>query len=264
MGHLHKFARYLTLRTQKFRRYFTILGSSDDQLQANWLAWIIQALVIALFVAVLHLFFPHPYSFMELWQTKGTLPQWLLDSKPILYWALGFTLFVAATTKNTWRENHNAEEFLQRGLWVSLRAGVMEEIVFRWLIFMASIILAQIFDFILGGFLFERGLLRFANEEFLLPLADYVTNGLLHNVLSNKDTWYIATAVLLANAKFRDGHKYQGFFGLVNSWFIGMYMFYLLFTYGLLACIAVHFTYDAIIFLIRYIDRVIERRKSRR
>jgi hypothetical protein len=38
-----------------------------------------------------------------------------------------------------------------------------------------------------------------------------------------------------------------------------MFFFYLMFTYGLVAAIVVHFLYDALIFFVRYLDEVIER-----
>ena len=145
---------------------------------------------------------------------------------------------------------------------LSLRAGVMEEIVFRWLIFMWSIAAVRVLDWILGGFVFSHGLVWFLNEYITLPIADFVTFRLLHSLLTDPSAWFVAVGLIVANARFRDGHKYQGWFGMVNSWFIGMYFFYLMLTYGLLASITVHFLYDALIFTIRYVDRVIERARG--
>jgi hypothetical protein len=45
----------------------------------------------------------------------------------------------------------------------------------------------------------------------------------------------------------------------VNSWFLGMVLFYIMFHYGLLSAIIVHFIYDFIIFTIRAIDCLCER-----
>lgn len=55
---------------------------------------------------------------------------------------------------------------------------------------------------------------------------------------------------------------YLGWFGFINSWFIGLYFFCLTFTFGLIAAIVVHVTYDVLIFVIRYLDRVIERSRG--
>lgn len=249
----------------RLRFKFTLLGTAEEQVKANWAHWIAQALFLAAFVALIDYLFPGfiPFKFWELWQTKGTVGEWLVVSWPILVWAGGLTFLVAAFTKNSRYENTHAEEYLQRGLWLSLRAGVMEEIVFRWLMFMLCTFSVQVADYIFGGFIFTHGWIWLVNEYLLIPLADFATCGILHNVLTNASTWYIAAALLLANARFRDGHKYQGLIGVINSWVIGMYMFWLMFTYGLVAAIVVHFTYDALIFGIRFVDRVIERSNSR-
>lgn len=236
------------------------------RISADWMLWIIWAAFSALLVAGLTHFFPEsiPYSFWGLWETSGTVSQWLIAAWPILLWAIGLNFIVAVFTRNTREENLNAESFLAAGVWLSLRAGIMEEIIFRWLIFMWSMALIQVSDFIFGGFLpfFDHGLVWAFYHYILSPLADFFTFGLLSVELSGNTAWYLAAGMLVANARFRDGHKYQGPLGVINSWFIGMYMFYLLFSFGLVAAIVVHLVYDVSIFGIRYLDRVVERARN--
>lgn len=91
------------------------------------------------------------------------------------------------------------------------------------------------------------------NNEILVPFADWASFGKMHNLLitdspTNPDAWAIGAGLITANARFRDGHKYQGPLGIVNSWYIGLVMFWLMFTYGLVAAIAIHFLYDFGIF----------------
>ncbi|MDQ5936079.1 MAG: hypothetical protein QG574_3415 [Cyanobacteriota bacterium erpe_2018_sw_21hr_WHONDRS-SW48-000092_B_bin.40] len=235
--------------------------SKQVKVEADWAAWLKQALSLSVLVALVKLIFPHaiPYSFWELWNTTGSVGDWLTASWPILLWAVGITFLMAALTRNSRYDNYYAERHLAAGIWLSLRAGIMEEIVFRWLIFMWCIAMAKLSDFILGGFLFEHGLVWLLYSVILSPIADFFTFGLLHGQLSGTDTWFIAAALLMANSQFRNGHKYQGLLGFVNSWFIGMYMFYLLFTFGLMAAIVVHLVYDLCIFAIEYFDRAHER-----
>lgn len=230
--------------------------------KAEWGAWIYWALCLCLMVGAVEFFFPAliPYEFAELWETRGEPMDWLKASTPILAWAGGFTLLVSLFTRNSHSQNIFAERYLASGLWLSLRAGVMEEIVFRWLIFMWAIACVRVGDFLLGGFAFGHGLLWWINVHILMPIADFTSLGLLHPVFM-QSAWFIGAAVIFANVKFRDGHKYQGLFGLINSWFIGLYFFYLMFAFGLKAAILVHFVYDAIIFAIRYLDSVSERRR---
>jgi hypothetical protein len=59
-------------------------------------------------------------------------------------------------------------------------------------------------------------------------------------------------ALFYINLKFREGHKYQGPFGMANSYFFGLFMCHLCFTYGLLYAIIAHFLYDAIIFSVEH------------
>lgn len=246
------------------RKILNLSATVEEKLKAQWGLWIVSAIVLLIMVAVVKGLFPSaiPYGVFDLWSTSGNPIEWMVASWPILIWATGLTFLVSALTRNKRHENHNAEEYLAKGLWVSLRAGVMEEIVFRWLMFMLAIVSAKVGDWILGGFIFEHGLVWVMNSYILLPIANFFTLGLLEEVLMNGSAWYIATAVLVANSKFRDGHKYQGPFGFINSWFIGMYFFYLMFEFGLVAAIFVHFVYDAFIFGIRYVDRVHERSRD--
>lgn len=68
-------------------------------------------------------------------------------------------------------------------------------------------------------------------------------------------------AVLWSNAKFRDGHKYQGLSGMLNSYVIGLYMFYIAFTHGLLYAIVLHTMFDGILFSSEHLCQVIKNRR---
>ena len=58
--------------------------------------------------------------------------------------------------------------------------------------------------------------------------------------------------------RFRDGHAYQGLLGFVNSWFCGMFFFWIMFNHGLFASMIVHALYNLFIYLVIYIDSKIE------
>ena len=81
---------------------------------------------------------------------------------------------------------------------------------------------------------------------------------------SGGDNWtyllYVG-AVLWSNAKFRDGHKYQGPSGMLNSYIIGIYMFYVAFTHGLLYAIVLHVLFDMTIFWSEHVCQVIKNRR---
>ncbi|MDO8508006.1 MAG: CPBP family glutamic-type intramembrane protease [bacterium] len=215
-----------------------------------------------LVLAIVYLFFPEamPFKFFELWGIRGNDGpiDWVLSSWPILIWAIAATSY-CFLTRNRQDVNDRAEEMLAKGTLVSLFAGVVEEVCFRWILFLSCIVGAMVGNFLFFGFL-GFGIVEAVQVHILGPIADFFTFGHLSIYLGSPTNWAIGAAILSANAFFRNGHKYLGPLGFVNSWFIGMFMFILLFRYGLLACILVHFLYDFLIFSILYIDRVIERR----
>lgn len=204
-----------------------------------------------------------PFGLFDLWKTKGTWQEWLYTSWPVFAWGGGMTALVSMLTSNPPEENEEAEENLAKGFVISVMAGVFEEIAFRWTIFCSSCIGVQIVNFILFGFM-GWGWVECLQEYLLGPVANFFTLGLLGTYLLSASTWYVGAGMLVANAKFRDGHKYLGFVGYLNSWFIGMFFFYLMFRYGLPAAILVHFLYDALIFFVRYVDQCVERARAQR
>jgi len=203
-----------------------------------------------------------PFTFLGLWKPTGTVWQWLYAAYPIFIWGGGMTALQVFRTYNKPEENRHAEHILGGGFLISLWAGVMEEICFRWLIFLNAIIGALIVNFLFFGWA-GFGLLELMTVYVLAPIANFFTLGALSGYLTNPELWSVSAGILMANAFFRDGHKYQGPFGWINSWFCGMYFFYLMFTFGLPAAILCHFLYDMLIFTVVYVDRAIERAQGR-
>ncbi|MDO8572122.1 MAG: hypothetical protein Q7R79_05575, partial [bacterium] len=199
-----------------------------------------------------------PFSIGEFWHIRGGFWDWCAASWPIFAWGAGLTAIVSLLTRNTPETNSDAEVIIVGGFLISLWAGIMEEICFRWLIFLGDIVMVQIGNFLFFGFL-GFGIPEWLFTHIFRPIADFFTGGNLTPQLFHPAGWFVGAGLLAANASFRDGHKYQGLFGLLNSWFIGMFLFWLMFQYGLLACIVVHFLYDLFIFAVRYIDDAVER-----
>ncbi len=79
-----------------------------------------------------------------------------------------------------------------------------------------------------------------------------MTLGYLDNYLINKELWFVGASIITTNILFRDGHSYQGYFGWVNSWFTGIFYFWLTLNYGLLAAISTHSIYNIIVNFIPY------------
>jgi hypothetical protein len=226
--------------------------------------YLTQAFFAFFFVAIVEFIWPNatPFTFFGLWKPSGTVWQWLYAGLPIFLWGSGVTAWRVFRTYNKPEENRHAEHILAGGFLISLWAGVMEEICFRWLIFLNTIIGALIVNYILLGFA-GFGLFEMMMVHVIMPVANFFTLGALAQYLDNRVMWSVGAGIIMANAFFRDGHKYQGLLGWTNSWFLGMYFFYMMFTYGLPAAILVHFLYDMLIFAVVYVDRAIERAQGR-
>jgi hypothetical protein len=136
---------------------------------------------------------------------------------------------------------------------MSVRAGVFEEIIFRWLVFLNAIWFAKLVNWLIFGWA-GFGVPEFIYGYVIAPISNFITCGDIHDLLYHPLGWFIGSAIITANAKFHDGHKYLGWLGFINSWFVGVYLFHVLFAYGLPAVILVHFLYDALIDVVNYAD----------
>lgn len=184
-----------------------------------------------------------PFSFWGAWTVHGGFWQGIGA-----YWPLFLYGFLLNAAIVTWKRDllrqldASPTEVFVKGCGLSLWAGFTEEIIFRWLGFLSSIAFMKFFNFILFG------LVAWLFSAVFGPLADWATLGHLHSVLSHESGWWVGAAMLSANSSFRNGHKYQGFLGFTNSWFLGMVFFHCMFHYGLPVAIAVHALYDIAVF----------------
>lgn len=200
-----------------------------------------------------------PFGFFEFWNIRqGTVWEWLYTAWPLFAWGASVSILHAWFTNNKRHENRRAEEYFVGGAFSSLRAGVFEEITFRWLFFLNNIVSVKIANFLFFGFL-GFGMPSWFHNHVFGPLANFMTLHGLESQLFHSTGWAVGAAMLTTNAFFRDGHRYQGLLGVANSWFAGMFLFWVMFHYGLLPAILIHFLYDFMIDVIRYVDCVVER-----
>lgn len=137
--------------------------------------------------------------------------------------------------------------------------GVLEEVTFRWLVYGASIPLLLGLNFFFFGFA-GYGIVKLLYVNFFNRIADIATLEFLHPYLFAASGWTTGAAVLSANGLFRNGHSYQGIFGLINSWFTGMFLFWIFFHHGLLACMLIHIIHNLIVYHINIIASIIGKR----
>ena len=233
------------------------------------------------------------------WVLNGTWREWLGSVWPLFVWGCVVTLVLQLTRNSGFGQflrprGDTAGEILSKGTLISLWAGIMEELTFRWLLYLGGIIALVVSNWLWGtAFVYviltglSIGLILWVNSltkwdnvlpailtgmaclagiialavhglyldpvkwvfgALLVPLADFTSLGKMHTILYQPHSWAAGAAVVSVNALFRDGHKYQGWFGWVNSWFLGLVFFWVMFTYGLVAAMVVHFLYDFLIF----------------
>lgn len=200
-----------------------------------------------------------PFGFFEFWKIKqGNMWTWLYSAWPLFAWGGSVTILHAWLTNNKRHVNRDAEGYFAVGAVSSLQAGAFEEITFRWLFFLDNIVSVKVANFLFFGFL-GFGIPAWFHNHVLGPVANFMTLHGLESQIFHPTGWAVGAAMLTTNAFFRDGHRYQGPLGVVNSWFAGMFLFWFMFQYGLLAAILIHFLYDFMIDVIRYVDCVIER-----
>lgn len=217
---------------------------------------------ILFIIGLVYLFAPNliPWTFFGLWKPVGSLSTWLSAGTPIFIWAVAVTILlepfryknnVSKYQKLILKFNNpeaypSVSEIIFKGTLTSFWAGISEEVYYRWLGLMGGIGISVFMNFLFFGFL-GFGIPEAITNYITAPLANFFTGGYLANWLA-ESPWYIACAILTINADFREGHQHLGIVGLINSWFIGMFLFWIMFSYGLLAAIVIHIIYDLIIY----------------
>lgn len=94
------------------------------------------------------------------------------------------------------------------------------------------------------------GLVHWFFANLFIPVANWLTFGALAPQLLATN-WVLGAAIVSAAGDFRDAHKYLGLLGYINSWFMGMLLFWLMFRYGIFTAMVAHAIYDMILFVAR-------------
>ncbi len=228
----------------------------------DWLAaranLIASLILMPIWITLIQCYFPSviPFKTFHFWKIGGSVLEATRNSWPMFAWAVGFTTLVAILSQNDRMYNRHAEKVFLQGVVSSLFAGIVEEILYRWLLFYSAIAGLKIANCL------AFGLPHFMYTNIFGPFANWVTFGLMSDLLTGAP-WVISAAIISTNGHFRNGHAYQGWLGYTNSWFLGMAFYHLTFKYGIMSAIVVHTLYDVLIFTVRYVDAIVERRKGR-
>ena len=224
--------------------------SDEEDKGKNHIASSITGLILIGFVS---LFWSDiwPWTFTSVWKSTGSVTDWLIVGSPAFLWALSINFFFDILRKRSSRERQllmscAPKQILGAGFVRSLWAGVSEELTFRWILPYAAVPTLLLTNWVFFGWA-GWGFNEWFHTTLWSPFANLATVDYLQPFLL-AENWVIGACILYTNAFFRDGHKYQGLLGWINSWFMGMYLWFVALNYGLVAAIFIHFLYDFIIY----------------
>jgi len=98
-------------------------------------------------------------------------------------------------------------------------------------------------------------------ESITMPVINFLAFDSFEIIFTDTEQYpaLLVMGGIMANLWFRDGHKYQGWFGYLDSWMVGFVLLYAMFTYGLLTAIVLHCMWNSAIYTSRLLKRTIIR-----
>ena len=91
-------------------------------------------------------------------------------------------------------------------------------------------------------------------ENIWFKLWSFISFGMLDSILYNPEfSPLFIMGATSANAAFRDGHKYQGPIGFLNSWVAGFIFLHAMMFHGIVVAIILHISYNLMVQLVTYI-----------
>ncbi|OGG08993.1 hypothetical protein A2154_01820 [Candidatus Gottesmanbacteria bacterium RBG_16_43_7] len=217
--------------------------------------WAVCALVPISIIAVVRWLWPQviPFHLFEFWAFKGPYDQLILMALGLL--AVGFVINLPKLilTLNHPQMSQQAETVFKFGFLISLRAGILEELVFRWLLFYSWMWIL----YLLNRIIFSAPELVYTH--YFADILNATTARQLAPFFLSM-AWNVGAAIGVSNGKFRDGHLYQGKTGVAIAYLVGFFFFYIMFHHGLVAAMIIHAVYDMFIFGLLYMDMAAERK----
>jgi len=189
-----------------------------------------------------------PFGVFNLWTVKAPILMIAAYSAPLLFWAIVWIIAIRPLLEKISRVKNNSPlENPKKILINKFYASIIEGSLFRWLIFLNFIWIFQLFNWMIFG-IFEQFYINSA-----APIVSCSSLGIFDKIIYHPFGWSTGAAIIATSAIKTKYHNYQGFFGIINSWYIGLYLSLLTIQFGLLASIITHFLYDVIIDLMQYL-----------
>jgi hypothetical protein len=190
--------------------------------------------------------YPDFFDPWKYWLLTDDIGGALLRSWPLYVYAASMSTLVFFSSRKNSLGIVDDTVIFAGDIYKSVMAGILEEVGFRCFFIFTSMVAISVINWLTWG------LVLWLYANILIPVMHLLSFGILDPVLYATPLLFTA-GMLSANFDFKDGHKYQGLFGMVNSLVIGFYLLYVMLTQGLLIAIGVHMIYDIIINVIKYI-----------
>ena len=188
---------------------------------------------------------------MEFWEIKTPLTEAVTNMWPLYLWGIvgtvGLNIYYSDQQPTM---GDDIGMFAQSIIPISLWAGITEEIIYRWLMFLMVIVTIQATDWILLGFA-DLHMIQWLIVNITAPVSNFLTLGFLEPYLLNTN-WAVGAAVIVSCHNFQKGHAHQGTIGYLNSWFMGMCFFWVMFNHGIIVAMLAHVIYDIVVFSTLY------------
>jgi hypothetical protein len=239
-----------------FEEEIKIEGSEgvDEEQDSSYYGYLRSPVICLFIVLVAKWKWPEsiPFDFWEFWESKGDIIVWIRAGAPLFLWAfVFFSLFLFFVTKTAKNKNidltylPNAEIF-KKEFFKIITKNFFAGVLFRWLAFLAAMVVLQFGDYLsdlVWGGIFEK-----AQSNLASHVVNYLTLGFLKGYIFHEAGWFVGAALLVANTlSISNDNKDYRFYRYINRWFVGFFLFWVMFNYGLGASIFVHIIYEIII-----------------
>lgn len=185
-------------------------------------------------------FWPEIFDPWQYWCLTDNIITAVTQSWPLYLYGLVITVILLRQAE--YLDPDDRVSFIN--IYRSVMAGIIEEVGYRCIFIFTSMISIILLKRLIPGIV-----TWYYNTIFFI--TDIATLRLMHNIIYGFPEIFMAAA-LSANVAFRDGHKYQGTLGMLNAWFVGLYLLQIMLTKGLVIAILVHMIYDLTIDFTKY------------
>lgn len=189
-----------------------------------------------------------PFSLFEFWFFRGPIDEILISFLPLLCVGLIISVISLVSSRRYPKMpiSVDTKSLITTSAIISGFAGIVEELVFRWIVFYSITVTVQLANWLFFGFL-GFGIPEWLYVNIIGPVANFATFGALGIYLLNGFGWAVGSAIVSSNGRFRNAHTQYKIIGLIFVWYAGIYFFWVMFRYGIFASMALHFLYDFIV-----------------